>query len=276
MTTRTFATPARLAAGLAAAALLAAGLLLGLVPGLGGSPAAAHDGPAIVVVEQVHPAGLQLHYIVRVTWEDDGHPAEDATVTATAIAADGTQLTPVPLAPADDDGRYAGVIEYPSAGAWTVRVTSIEPTGSVEEPQEVTAPATTEAQDDASEVTTAPDEGEGGEGFAPAEDGTGDSDQAATDASPGSDDDSGMPVYLLVAAAAVAVIGAVTAVNIIRRHRSSGPAGTSADGAPPAGDGSHAPEGDTHRWADGAGDGGADGAGDGTPAGGVTSTTPSS
>jgi hypothetical protein len=267
MTSRTLPTTARPAAGLAAAALLAAGLLLGVVPGLGGSPAGAHDGPAIVVIEQVHPAGLQQHYIVRVTWEDDGHPAVDATVTATAIAADGTQLTPVPLAPADDDGRYAGAIEYPSAGAWTVRVSSIEPTGSVEQPQEITAPATTEAPDGAGEVATAPGEGEGGEGFAPADDGTGDSDEAATDASDGSDD-SGMPVYLLVAAAAVAVIGAVTAVTTIRRHRASGPAEASAGGAPAAGDGSHAPDGDTH--------GGGDGAGDGTPAGGVSSTTPSS
>jgi hypothetical protein len=283
MTARTLPTPARLAASLAAAVALALGLLLGLVPGLGGSPAGAHDGPAIVVIEQVHPAGLQMHYIVRVTWEDDGHPAEDATVTATAIAADGTQLTPVALAPADDDGRYAGVVEYPSAGTWTVRVTSIEPTGSVERPQEVTAPATTELQDD-SEVTTAPDEsGEDDEGFAPADDGTGDSDEAATGAPAGSDDsdDSGMPAYLLVAAAAVVVIGAVTAVNIIRRNRPSGTAGVSADGPThgggdgagesiSAGDGSPTAGGAAHRGGDGTPAAGS------TPAGDVTSTSPSS
>jgi hypothetical protein len=273
MTTRTLPTPARLAASLASAVALALGLLLGLVPGLGGSPAGAHDGPAIVVIEQVHPAGLQMHYIVRVTWEDDGHPAEDATVTATAIAADGTQLTPVALAPADNDGRYAGVVDYPSAGAWTVRVTSIEPTGSVEQPQEVTAPAATEPQDEASEVTTAPDDGgEGDDGFAPADDGTGDSDEAAGDATAGSDDsddDSGMPVYLLVAAAAVVVIGAATAVYIMRRNRPSPTAEAGGDGASPAGDRVPAGGGDSGGATDAA-------AGDGTPAGDVTPTSPSS
>jgi hypothetical protein len=271
MTTRTLPTPPRPVVGLASAVALALGLLLGLVPGLGGSPAGAHDGPAVVVIEQVHPAGLQMHYIVRVTWEDDGHPAEDATVTATAIAADGTQLTPVALAPADNDGRYAGVVEYPSAGAWTVRVTSIEPTGSVEQPQEVTEPATTEPQDEASEVTTAPDDGgQGDGGFAPADDGTGDSDEAATDATAGGDsDDSGMPVYLLVAAAAAVVIGAATAVSIIRRNRPSATAGVAGDGASPAGDRAPAGGGDPAGGTDTA-------AGDDTPAGDVTPTAPSS
>ena len=145
-----------------------------------------------MTVEAVHPAGQSIHYIVRVTWENDGHPAADATVTATAVAPDGTQLTPVPLAPADDDGRYAGPVEYPAPGAWTVRITSIEPTGTIEQPQEVAA------TDDRPQATgrhdrRVPRTG----GFAPADDGTGasadESGDSADDAAqaPAADDTSG-------------------------------------------------------------------------------------
>jgi hypothetical protein len=230
--------------GLVAALALALALVVGLLPGLG-APAGAHDGDAVIVVESTHPAGLQVHYIVRVTWADDGHPAEDATVTATAVAADGTQVTPVTLAPADSDGRYSGALEYPSEGAWTLRVTSIEPTGKIEQPQTVIPLPPTTASGPTNEVSTSPDgegtgddagdTGEGGDnGFAPADDGTGSSEDAATDPATGeSGDDSGMPIYLLVALAAVVVIGAVTAVSLIRRNRQQ-PDGT---GSPGDGDG---------------------------------------
>jgi hypothetical protein len=211
-----------------------------LTLGIAAVPAGAHDGDAVITVEAVHPAGQSIHYIVRVTWQNDGHAAVDATVTATGIAADGTQLTPVPLAPADADGRYSGAVEYPAAGAWTVRITAIDPTGTIEQPQDVVATATTQAPN----VTTgAPADG----GFAPADDGTGDSaegDATATDepegASPetdagadGSSDSGDFPILLVVAAAAVVVLGAVTAVNIIRRTKANPPggaAGTSGDG----------------------------------------------
>jgi hypothetical protein len=217
--------------GLLGAAVLALGLVAG--------PAGAHDGDAVLTVEAVHPAGQSIHYIVRVTWANDGHPAADATVTATAVAADGTQLTPVPLAPADNDGRYTGAVEYPAPGAWTVRITSIEPTGTIEQPQEVTAAAATQAPD----ITT----GEATDGgFAPADDGTGasadESGDSADDAAqaPAADDtsdgDDGFPVLLVVAAAAVVLVGAVTAVNIIRRTRANPPAGGPTTEGRPAGD----------------------------------------
>jgi hypothetical protein len=217
----------RRAGGVLAATALALGLTLGVVPGLAGAPAGAHDGDAVIEVE-VHPAGLQIHYIAHVTWADDGHPADGATVTATAIGADGTQLTPVTLAQADSDGRYAGVLEYPSAGSWTVRITSIDPNGTLEQAQEVTPPPTTTAP--ANEVTTSPDEATGddatseSEDFAPADDGTGDSDEAAdaddAAAEPGDDsDDGGMPLLLVLAAAALVIGGAVAAVTVMRRKR---------------------------------------------------------
>jgi hypothetical protein len=228
----------RLLRPLAALSALLGAALLGLGPASG--PAGAHEGDAAFAVE-VHPAGQSIHYIVRVTWANDGHAALDATVTATAVAPDGTQLTPVPLSPADADGRYAGVVEFPAPGAWTVRITSINPTGTLEQPQEVAATAPTQAPD----VTT----GEATDGgFAPADDGTGasadqpgegadDAAQAPASEDQGSDgDDGGFPVLLVVAAAAVALIGAVSAVNIIRRTQANPPAGGPPAEGPPAGE----------------------------------------
>ena len=231
MTTTRRSTPARRLAALAIAALA-------LVLGLGAGPAApagAHDGDAVITVEAAHPAGTGVHYIVRVTWADDGHAAADATVTATAVGTDGSQLTPVTLAPADSDGRYAGVVEYPAPGSWTVRITSIDPTGTVEQAQEVTPPPTTEPEAGGSDVTTG-DAEDDDNGFAPADDGTGASDGEAAASTSDSD---GMPVYLVLAAAAVVIIGAVTAVNIIRRNRTDRPGG---DGFEPSRD--DAPAGD--------------------------------
>lgn len=213
--------------GLTAAVVLALGPL---APSAG-----AHDGEAVLTVEATHPAGLSVHYIVRVTWADDGHPAADATVTATGVAPDGSQLTPVSLAPADDDGRYSGVVDYPEAGSWTVRITAIDPTGTVEQAQEVTAPATTAPEADDSEGTTAGEDGDGSatEGFAPQDDGTGSSDETAAGSSGG--DDGGMPVYLLVAAAVVVLVGAATSINVIRRNRTV-PARAEATGSAPDGE----------------------------------------
>lgn len=245
MTARSRFSPLRLLA------VLGAALMLGL--GFAAPPAAAHDGEAVVVIEDAHPAGTSVHYVVRVTWADDGHPAADATVTATGVGADGTQLTPVPLDPVDGDGRFAGVVEYPAPGSWTVRVTSIEPTGSAEQAQEITAPATDDGAP--TDGAASSDDDEATAGFAPADDGTGSGDeQAAADGS----GDSGMPVYLLVAAAAVVVIGAATAVNIIRRrgpgspHDASAEAGASGSTESGAGGG----DGDGARGADPASAGG--------------------
>lgn len=232
MTTTRQPTPVRRLATLVVAALA---LVLGLGAGAA-APAGAHDGDAIIAVEAAHPAGTGVHYIVRVTWQNDGHAAADATVTATAVGSDGTQLTPVTLTSADSDGRYSGVVDFPAPGSWTVRITSIEPTGTVEQAQEVAPPPTTAPAEDGSEVTTGEGATDDGSGFAPADDGTGASDEQAQSSESDGDSDGGMPLYLALAAAAVVVIGAVTAVNIIRRNR---PDLTDGDGAR-TGDGSDA------------------------------------
>jgi hypothetical protein len=180
---------------MAVAALAAAGLLLG-------PPAGAQQGEGMINLEAAHPAGTSVHFIVRVTWEDDGHPANDSVVTATARAGDGTELTPVTLAPIDDEGRYANAIDFGSPGTWMVRFTSVDPTAAAEVTATVEAPAATG--------------GDGGEGgFAPADDDTGAS------AAPSSSDagDSGMPIWLVVAAAVVVFGGAYMGLRTVRRYR---------------------------------------------------------
>ncbi|HLM63712.1 MAG TPA: FixH family protein [Acidimicrobiales bacterium] len=182
-----------------AAALGAGAIALGVV---GAAPAGAHSGGGTIVVEQVHPAGTSIHYIVLVTWDNDGHPAADATVTATPVATDGTAQTPFTLAPSGaGDGRYSGAVEFPEPGDWTVRFTSIEPTGTIDQAQTVTPSATP---------------GASGGAFAAADDGTGASSGGGSDEA--GDGDS-IPVLLIVGAAIVALGGVVTALLAIRRNR---------------------------------------------------------
>jgi len=213
-----------LAAMVAAAALTLAAALAGA------APATAHEGGGTFTVEQSHattgPEGASAyHYIVRLTWDNDGHAAEGSTVTATAIDAAGTAQTPVTLAPdAAGDGRYSGAVPFPTPGAWTVRFTSIEPTGSLDQAQEVAPPATTTtappstAADDTGEDASATT-GDTTGAFAPADDGTGDSAQPAASTADGDDDGDSIPVLLIVGAAVVALGGVVTALLAVRRYR---------------------------------------------------------
>jgi hypothetical protein len=180
------------------AVLAAAGLLLG-------PPAGAQQGEGIINLEAAHPAGTSVHFIVRVTWENDGHPATDSVVTATARGRDGTELTPVTLAPIDDEGRYADAIDFGSPGTWMVRFTSSDPTATAE------VTATVEAA-----APTGGDGGDGGEGgFAAADDDTG----ASAASSSNDAGDSGMPIWLIVAAAVVVFGGAFLGLRTVRRYR---------------------------------------------------------
>jgi hypothetical protein len=181
----------------AVAALVAAGLLLGL-------PAGAQQGEGIINLEAAHPAGTSVHFIVRVTWESDGHPATDSVVTAAARGSDGTKLPPVTLAPVDDEGRYANAIDFGSPGTWMVRFTSSDPTATTE------VTATVEAA-----AATGGDGGDREGAFAPADDDTGAS------AASGSDDggDRGMSIWLIVAAAVVVFGGAFLGLRTVRRYR---------------------------------------------------------
>lgn len=180
----------------AALGLLAVSMLL-----TAASPAAAHEGQGILTLEsQVADDQGAVRYVVRLTWADDGHPALDSTVTATPITPDGSPQTPITLAPADEDGRYAGTVSYPTPGDWTVRFTSVTPTGTIEITEAVASQATsTTAATTTTSSVPSPDPGDAGP-------------VAREDATAGGEDDSAasgvlrIGLLLVVVAAAVAII----------------------------------------------------------------------
>jgi len=88
-----------------------------------------HDGYGVVTVEGRHPtAPHEIHYVVRVTWSGDGHPADPTTaLTATVIGPAGEVLPPVALTSQDADGRFQGRVAFPGPGIWTVRFSAPHP-----------------------------------------------------------------------------------------------------------------------------------------------------
>lgn len=184
--------------------------LLALVLVAAAIPASAHEGEGEFAVEAREPRGPGFRYVVRLTWTNDGHAALDSTVTATAIAADGTPQTPVTLEPLDQDGRYAAVVPSPAGGPYTVRFTAVTPEATAEVTQRP-PPATTTTTTQPAPPTTEP---AAATSTTVAED-----DEPADDAGTGDEqDDSGFsPVFFVVAIAAMALI----AVPILLQRRRS-------------------------------------------------------
>ena len=100
----------------------------------------AQDVEATLSVDQVHPAGSSVHYIVELT-DADGSAIDGADVTATPTSPDGTHGTTVPLT-ATTEGVYEGPVEMPTSGTWTVAFESTNPVASLDYTQEI--PATTD------------------------------------------------------------------------------------------------------------------------------------
>lgn len=205
----------KLIKSLAAVSVLAL-LLLGAA-----SPVSAHDGAGAFAVESnesTEQGGVR--FVVRLTYLDDDHPANDATVTATTMAEDGTTATPVPMTSVDDDGRYEVTLPPPGTGTWTVRFTSVSPGANLEqpvaadpeEPTESTAPSTTEpgstteTTEQATDTTVVP----------------------AAPAAPIDDGDDGVPLGIAVAAIAVVAVLAGAGAFVLRQ-RDDGPEATDGD-----------------------------------------------
>ena len=198
---------------LAAVALCAAGAL---PLGAGAASAsAAHGGDGVLEVEAAHPTSTGVHFIVTLTYQNDGDAVSGAAVTATPISPSGESLDPVTLVPAAD-GTYQAPVDMPDPGEWTVRFASDEPPATLEQTVEVSDTSTTGADG-------------GSAGFAPADDGTGGS--AAADDDSGSDS---LPILLIVAAAVVAIGGTITALRIVLRNRPGPGTSTPTDTEPTA------------------------------------------
>lgn len=193
-------------------ALLAAMLFVGLALAWSAGPAAAHDGKGLITVENEAIDGTTADITVRVTWSSDGHPALDATVTAVVVASDGSSGTPVALSPLDDDGRYRGTVELPGSGRWTVRFTSIDPTGTIEASMAAatpeTVPGSSTAPPSPTEATspTTADEAAASEQGPSSSGGTG-------------DDGRGVLVASGIAAVAIVVVGSLVFRRIQQRDQ---------------------------------------------------------
>jgi hypothetical protein len=189
----------------------ATGVAAGLAAGAG--PASAHEGEGVVTVESADQAegSTSIHYVVRLTWENDGHAALDATFTATVLGPDGAAAggAPVTLTAVDQDGRYEGDVAFPEAGDWTVRFVAVEPETELDRAQPVSVPVTTAAPTTTTvaETTTEAEPVDAVE--------TASSDDA-------SDDDSGFPVVPV--AIGGLVLGALggAAVAVTRSKRDAG------------------------------------------------------
>jgi hypothetical protein len=192
----------------------AAGVAAGLA---GAGPASAHEGEGVVTVEAADQAegATAIHYVVRLTWENDGHAALDATFTATVLGPDGAAAggAPVTLTPSDQDGRYEGDVTFPEAGDWTVRFVAVEPATELDRAQPVSVPVTTAAPTTTTTVAeTTTTEAE------PV-----DTDETA--ATEEEDDDSSFPVVPVAIVVVLAALGG--AAFAITRRKSAGGTGTS-------------------------------------------------
>jgi hypothetical protein len=206
------------------------------------APASAHEGPGILTVETDEPTPTGHHYVIRLVWENDGHPAaRDTTITATPFAPDGAPQTPIAMTPVDDDGRFEATVEMTQPGAWRIQFTSVSPVATVDHPVEVAAPTTTST----TATTTTAEEGEDS-----AASGSGSEEETAADptasrASDEDDDSSGGAIALIVIAIGVVAALAIAGYSILRRRGTAAgstdrpsptsPSPTAGDGADPDG-----------------------------------------
>lgn len=183
------------------------------------SNAGAHGGEVrLDLLEAVGvPGGVEV--AVRVTYVNDGHGADDATVTAVVVPADGTDApgTPVPLPATGEEGVHGGTVPVPAPGPWIVRVTSVEPTASTEVRVDVPAPPVATAPTTGG-VTAAPAPIAETVPASPPGDpvGTGGSATGPTDSD-------GPPVWVWLLGGAAAIVAVGAGVVLVRQGSRQGP-----------------------------------------------------
>ena len=108
------------------------------------NPASAHgDVGTIEVVSITSAAPLSLRVEANITFVGDGHAAPAATATVVAERAGATTVGPITLTAAGTTGRYSAMVALPSAGEWTLRLTSLSPTAVLERRETVIPSPTT-------------------------------------------------------------------------------------------------------------------------------------
>ena len=186
--------------------------------------ASAHGDDAIAELVAFTPAadGGSAQVTVRLTFQNDGDPVDDATVTISGDDAAGHTLTPATLDAGAQPGLFEGTLALPGPGTWNLRVTSIEPEASLTFTQTVSAAPTTTTQV-APTDPTAPTEPTVGAPNAPS--GAIDPDEGAIDpnggSSPISTDDGGSSAgWIVVVVAAVVLVAAIVYFSLRLRSDS--------------------------------------------------------
>lgn len=200
------------------------------------APAAAHGGAGELTVtslEQVGDRTVRLE--VGIVYANDGHLAEEASVTATFAGPGGARVGPVDLTrTGDTTSLYAATIEVPAPGEWSTLISSTGPdgqaSGSVTVDDEFAAPSAPstipepirpggpDGSDPTTPVdpTTAPSPDDG----APSDELAEDTDGSAADTEGGAaNSGSGSAIPLLVGATVLAAIVAGAGTVLARRRK---------------------------------------------------------
>ncbi|QKJ18227.1 hypothetical protein [Microbacterium hominis] len=142
----------------------AAAGLLALASLLVAAPASAHDEIGTLVIVSTEPAessagegAIDLLVEIELTFVNDGHPATtSATVTAIAEGADGSTVGPVIAAPSGTAGIWTANLTLPTAGEWTVRLSSLTPKATLEQVVQAAPLEPTPTEEPAATPTPAP------------------------------------------------------------------------------------------------------------------------
>ena len=119
---------------------LAAGAGIGLVLIAGGvSPAGAHGGGAIELLDARPSGPLQIDLEVCVAYADEHQSGDRGEVTVRAEGPESAEVAAAPMTAEGSDGLHVATVEFPDAGSWTVVVESTNPDASLSVPVEVGA-----------------------------------------------------------------------------------------------------------------------------------------
>lgn len=184
------------------------------------APIAAHGAEGQIEVGEPEVVdSLTVEFPIRITYVNDGHPAEEVEgLVVSGTGPNGAEFGPVDaFTPGEAPGVYLARVELPAEGTWELLVEVAEPMASITLTADATGPAVVSPED-------APD-AEPPIGAAP----SGDPDdpsvvdddpaQAADVVGEDADDDSaGNVVPVLVAVAVVAIAAGLVGYGIVRRR----------------------------------------------------------
>jgi hypothetical protein len=100
--------------------------------------AAAHGDIGVIELVSTEPVDDDsVHYVVELTYENDGEHVSSADVTVTTDGADAQPMT------AEGDGLYSATVDFPSPGDYAILFATDEPTAELAVEQSVETPTST-------------------------------------------------------------------------------------------------------------------------------------